>query len=105
MTKRLMAIWRALVLAGLVLTPFGHAESMSNEEILQELKSLKDRIERLEQEIKAKDEELKALKEETVKREEVPYVVQEMAEEDAALAAQALPWQAVATDKMWQWNE
>jgi hypothetical protein len=80
-----MAILGALVLAGLLLPPFGDAESMSNEEILQELKSLKDRIERLEQEIKAKDEELKVLREETVKREEVPEMVEKMKEEGGLL--------------------
>ena len=40
MMKKLMTILGAFALAGQLLPSFGGAESMSNEEILQELKSL-----------------------------------------------------------------
>ena len=50
------------LLIGVLTLAFSHsARAMSDQEILQELKSLRERIEKLEKEVQAKDEQIKIL--------------------------------------------
>jgi len=75
----------ALLITGFMFVVGPSAQAMSNEEILQELKTLKNRIEKLEQEVQTKDEEIKVLKQQSVTRDEMPEMVEKMTEEGGLL--------------------
>jgi hypothetical protein len=62
-------------------------QDMSNEEIIQELRALKERIDVLEQELTKKDREIDRLKAETLKRQEMHHVIDEMKSEGGPLEA------------------
>ena len=83
MRKRWMIL--ALLITGFMFVVGPSAQAMSDQEILQELKALKDRIEKLEQEVQVKDEQIKVLRQQTVTREEVPEMVEKMTEEGGVL--------------------
>ena len=51
---------------------------MSNEEIMKELKALKNRITQLEKELAKRDQKIEKIKNETVKREEMSDVIEKM---------------------------
>jgi hypothetical protein len=75
----------ALLIGGITFAFSPSALALSDEEILQELKALKDRIEKLEQEVQTKDEQIKILRQQTVTREEVPEMVEKMTAEGGLL--------------------
>jgi hypothetical protein len=75
----------AVLIGGLTLACGPSARAMSDQEILQELKGLKDRIEKLEKEVQTKDEQIKILRQQSVTRAEVPEMVEEMTEEGGLL--------------------
>ena len=83
MRKRWMVL--ALLITGFMFVVGPSAQAMSDQEILQELKALKNRIEKLEQEVQVKDEQIKVLRQQTVTREEVPEMVEKMTEEGGVL--------------------
>ena len=83
MRKRWMIL--ALLITGFMFVVGPSAQAMSDQEILQELKALKNRIEKLEQEVQVKDEQIKVLRQQTVTREEVPEMVEKMTEEGGVL--------------------
>jgi hypothetical protein len=75
----------AMLIGGFTFAVGPSALALSDQEILQELKTLKDRIEKLEQQVQAKDEQIKILKEQSVRRADVPEMVEEMTEEGGLL--------------------
>ena len=84
--KRRTVIVVLLIIMGLISPSNALCEGMSNEEIIKELRALKERITKLEVELAKKDQEIERLKAETVKREEVSEVVEEMKSEGGPLA-------------------
>jgi hypothetical protein len=74
-----------LLFGGFMFVVGPSAGAMSDQEILQELKTLKERIEKLEKQVQAKDEQIKTLRQQSVTRAEVPEMVEEMTEEGGLL--------------------
>jgi hypothetical protein len=75
-----------VIIAWLMFPANALCESMSNDEIAKELRDLKGKINKLEEALKEKDQEIEKLKAQTVKREEMPGVIEEMKSEDGPLA-------------------
>jgi len=71
MLKRSMTVIFVVLIMGLVITPSVPCQGMSNDEIMEELKRLKERINKLEQELEKKDKEIEELKTETEKQKEI----------------------------------
>ena len=75
----------ALVTACFLFPSIVMCEDMSNEEIMKELKALKNRITELEKELAKRDQKIEKISNETVKREEMPGVIEKMKAEGGPL--------------------
>ncbi|MBW1768302.1 MAG: LbtU family siderophore porin, partial [Deltaproteobacteria bacterium] len=84
--KKFMTIILSVMIMGFMLPASAQCESMSNDAIVEELKALKERINRLEGELEIKDQEIETLKAQTVKRDEMADVIEEMKSEEGPLA-------------------
>ena len=70
MLKRSMTVIFMVLIMGLVIIPSVPCQGMSNDEIVKEIKKLKERINKLEQELTKKDKEIEELETETKKQKE-----------------------------------
>jgi len=75
----------ALVTACFLFPSIGISKDMSKEEIMKELKALKNRITQLEKELVKRDQKIEKIKDETVKREEMPGLIEKMKAEGGPL--------------------
>ena len=77
--KKFMTIILSVMIMGLIAPNNAPCQqAMSNAEIVEELKALKERINRLEGELETKDQEIETLKAQPVKRDEMADVIEEM---------------------------
>ena len=85
MSKRLVFTLLSFVMLALLLPNAGMSRDLSNAEIMEELRALKGRINKLEEELDIRDQEIEKLKEESIRREDVTGVVEDMKSEGALL--------------------
>ena len=86
MKKVIVVMVLFLASVSLAIPGHGFCQSMSSEEIIKELKGLKERIRKLEQELAGRDLEIENLKAQTLKRDDVKDVVEEMKSDEGPLA-------------------
>ena len=86
MGRWVMVVLMAWVMASFLFQGVATCEGMSNKEIMQELEALRKRISELEKELTKKDQKIEEIRNETVKREEMPGVIEKMRAEGGPLS-------------------
>ena len=86
MAKRYFFVFLSVMFLGFLIPGPAPCEEMSTAEIMEELRALKGRIGKLEEELSRKNQEIEQLKTQTVRKDEMPEVIEEMKSGEGPLA-------------------
>ena len=85
MNKDLMVAFLSFIMFGLLLPNAGMCRDVSNEEIMEELKTLKARVNELEENLDKKDQEIEKLKKERIRHTDLTNVTEDMGSQKGLL--------------------
>jgi hypothetical protein len=83
--KGLMVAFLSFIMFGLLLPNAGMCRDVSNEEIMEELKTLKARVNELEENLDKKDQEIEKLKKERIRHTDLTNVTEDMGSQKGLL--------------------